>query len=129
MFKLVRFFLFLVCLGIPIQVLAESKLLRTLPHSQSLIIENNNLTAGEFFEAYMSRNMVERRYAEMYLLGVLDVTEGTDWCDYRHVKTVSLDEEVYEGMKKADPAQLQKRAAFIIRDILRKRLPCKDKNK
>ncbi|NMG70436.1 Rap1a/Tai family immunity protein [Parazoarcus communis] len=129
MMKPVRFLLFFLCIGIPIHALAETKLLRPLPDSQSLIIENNNLTAGDFFSAYMSKNMVERRYAEMYLLGVLDATEGIVWCDYYHIKTISLDEIVYEGMRKADAGQLQKRAALVITDILKKDLSCGGKHK
>jgi len=129
MFKSAGCLLLSLCLANPIHAHAETKLLRPLPDSQSLIIENNNLTAAEFFTAFMSKNMVERRYAEMYLLGVLDATEGIAWCDYHHVKTISLDEEVFEGMKKADSTQLGKRAAFVITDILKKRLSCKDKHK
>jgi len=75
----------------------------------------------------MSENITERRYAEMYLLGVLDATEGIVWCDYYQVKTISLDEIVYEGLKKTDSAQRQKRAARVIADILGKRLACKGK--
>lgn len=129
MFKPALFLLFSLCLGIPIHAHAETKLLRPLPDSQSLIIENNNLTAGEFFAAYMSKNMVERRYAEMYLLGVLDATEGIAWCDYYHIKTISLNEAVYEGLRKADSTRLRKRAALVITDILKKDLSCKNLHK
>ncbi|MFA9950678.1 Rap1a/Tai family immunity protein [Dentiradicibacter hellwigii] len=125
----VRCLIMLLFLGISVHVYAETKLLRPLPDSQSLIIENNNLTAAEFFAAFMSKNIVERRYAEMYLLGVLDATEGTVWCDYYHIKTISLNETIYEGLKKADPVFLQKRAALVIMDILKKDLSCKAKNK
>lgn len=99
-------------------------MLRPLPDSQSLIIENNNLSAGEFLAAFISQNMTERRYAEMYLLGVLDATEGIACCDYRHVKTISLDEAIYEGLKKADSEQMRKRASLVITDILKKDLSC-----
>lgn len=129
MFKLARILLVLSCHGVPVHANAETKLLQPLPDSQSLIVENNNMTAGEFFAAYMSRNMVERRYAEMYLLGVLDATEGVAWCDYSQIKTISLNEVVYEGLKKTDSAQLRKRAAFVITDILKKDLSCTDKRK
>ncbi|WP_313622770.1 Rap1a/Tai family immunity protein [Achromobacter sp.] len=129
MFKLARLLIVLSCLGIPKPAIAETKLLRPLPDSQSLIIGNNNLTAGEFFAAYMSSNMVERRYAEMYLLGVLDATEGLAWCGYSNVKTVSLDEIVYEGLKEATSAQLRRRAALVITDILETSLPCQHKRK
>jgi hypothetical protein len=129
MFKSTCCLLLSLCLAIPIHAHAETKLLRPLPDSQSLIIENNNLTAGEFFAAFMSKNMVERRYAEMYLLGVLDATEGIAWCDYYHIKTISLNEAVYEGLKKADSSMLRKRAALVITNILKEDLSCKNKPK
>jgi len=40
-----------------------------------------------------------------------------------------LNETIYEGLKKADPVFLQKRAALVITDILKKDLSCKAKNK
>jgi len=30
----------------------------------------------------MSKDADERKNAELYLLGVMDVTEGRSWCDY-----------------------------------------------
>jgi hypothetical protein len=104
---------------------AETKLARKIPDSQSLVIENNNLSAEDFFSAFTSKNTEEKRYAQMYLLGVLDATEGISWCDYRLVKTISLEERVYEGLKKLDSNQLKKRASIVIASILKNRIPCK----
>ncbi|WP_338845604.1 Rap1a/Tai family immunity protein [Massilia sp. W12] len=115
----------LALLGMLQVVAADSKLLKSEKHPQSMIIENNNLIASEFFAAYMSKNMQERRFAEMYLLGVLDATEGSAWCDYKLVKTISLDEMVYEGFKNSDPEKLKRRASSVISEILQKKLACK----
>ena len=126
MFKLAHSITFL--LGISLFVNADAqttKLTSPIPDSQSLIISNNNLLAQDFFSAYMSQNLTERRYAEMYLLGVLDATEGTVWCDYYHIKTISLDEIIYSSFKEIDEKQMKKRASLVITDILKKRLSCK----
>ncbi|MCB4789978.1 hypothetical protein LGR64_27150 [Delftia sp. Lp-1] len=104
---------------------AETRLARPVPDSQRLIIENNNLSADTFFTAYMSKNLMERRYAEMYLLGVLDATEGRVWCDYQHFKTITLAEVLHSGLSKLDLKQRESRAAHVISDILGKEFPCK----
>ncbi|WP_374328434.1 Rap1a/Tai family immunity protein [Azonexus sp.] len=129
MFKSARPLLFALCLGVPLHPLAETRLAQPLPDSQSLVIENNNLSASDFFAAFMSKNMMERRYAQMYLVGVLDATEGNAWCDYHRIKTISLNEAVYEGLKNAEASQLRKRAALVITDILKKDFSCKEKHK
>jgi len=129
MLKLTRYAICSLCIGFCIHANAETRLARPIPDSQSLLIENNNLSAGDFFSAYLSSNIAERRYAQMYLLGVLDATEGITWCNYHLVKTISLEEQIYAGLKKADSSQLQKRAALVITDILKKHLSCKNKHK
>ena len=95
--------------------------------TQRLFIDNINLTAEDFFAAYMSQTVEERRYAELYLLGVLDATEGIGWCDYRTFKTTTLGEEIFSGFKALEPARLKARAAHVIADILARRFPCRSK--
>ncbi len=116
------------CLGIIHHAHAETGLASPIPETQRLFIENNNLPAEAFFAMYMSKILAERRYAEMYLLGVLDATEGRAWCDYHQFKTVTLGEVVHEGLKKMDAGQRGRRAAYVISDILNKQFPCKDKH-
>ncbi|WP_202757713.1 Rap1a/Tai family immunity protein [Delftia acidovorans] len=103
---------------------ADTRLTRPTADSQRLIIENNNLTAQAFFSAYMSKEVPERRYAEMYLLGVLDATEGRAWCDYRHLKTITLAEVLHSSLRSMDARQRATRAAHVITDILAKQFPC-----
>lgn len=95
--------------------------------TQRLFIDNINLTAEDFFTAYMSQTVEARRYAELYLLGVLDATEGIGWCDYRAFKTTTLGEEIFSGFKAMEPARLKARAAHVIADILARRFPCRSK--
>jgi hypothetical protein len=96
-----------------------------ISESQSLIIENSNLSGKELLTALTSANLSERRHAEMYLLGVLDATEQIAWCDYKKLKTITLDEAVYTGLKKLSEEELGKRASTLVAGILHKRFPCK----
>lgn len=52
-------------------------------NSDRITVDSVNLTAQKFFRSYMSKDADERKNAELYLLGVMDVTEGRSWCDYR----------------------------------------------
>jgi hypothetical protein len=63
---------------------------RPLPLDQSIVFENTNLTAKDFFNALMHGSIEERRYSELYLLGVLDATEGNIWCNYKSTKPLPL---------------------------------------
>jgi hypothetical protein len=108
----------------PLSVCAETKLLRPTHESQSLIIENNNLSALDFYALYTSKQANERRLAELYLLGVVDATEGKDWCGYKTIQTITVDEAIYTGFKKLDKSELAKRASTVIRQILSSKFPC-----
>lgn len=103
----------------------------TMPASptQRAFIENTNLSAQEFFAAYMSKSVETRRYAELYLLGVLDASEGAAWCDYRQYRTITLGEEIYTGFKELDSSKQGARAAHVILEILGKKFPCPRKEK
>lgn len=98
---------------------------KPLPPSQSIVIENTNLTAKDYFNALMGSSIDARRYAELYLLGVLDATEGSAWCDYKTYKTITLDETIFVEFKKLTSNQLEERAATVITKILKKKFPCR----
>lgn len=101
-----------------------SRLSQPLSPSQNVIIENTNITTGEFWDAYTSENVDQRRRAELFLLGVLDATEGTSWCDYRTFKTITIDETVFSQLKKTIDGIRQVRAAQAIGRVLSKNFPC-----
>lgn len=98
---------------------------KPLPPTQRVFFDNINLSAREFFSAYMSQSAEERRYAELYLLGVLDATEGLSWCDYRAFKTTTLGEEIYLGFRSLEKSEEDRRAAHVIAGILGKKFPCR----
>lgn len=102
-------------------------LVKPISPTQRVFIDNINLTVKDFFSAYMSKSVDERRYAELYLLGVMDATEGRSWCDYRAYKTITLGEEVFLGLKALDKSKQGDRAAYVISNILSNKFPCRRK--
>ena len=118
---------FSVALAAPMVVSATerpSRLSQPLTPTQNVIIENTAITAGEFWESYTSENADHRRRAELFLLGVLDATEGVSWCDYRTYKTITIDERLYSELKKLGIGQKDERAAKVIVRVLSKSFPC-----
>ena len=119
-------------LAAPAPVLANerpSRLSQPLAPNQNVIIENADITIGEFWDAYTSENVDHRRRAELFLLGVLDATEGVSWCDYRTYKTITIDERLYSELKKLGSSQKGERAARVIARVLSKHFSCGRKKK
>lgn len=83
-----------------------------------------NLSSAALAKGLSSKDRVEQERARMYLLGVLDATEGRVWCSYGVAKTDSLQELVFEALKKSPP---ESRAATEAEVALAKTLPCKEK--
>lgn len=103
----------------PIKVPADNK--------QRLVIDNLNLSGADFMAAYMSENVSQRRLAEMYLIGVLDSTEGNTWCGFGIVLPGALQEQIFIGLKQQTKEVMQGKAPEVISSLLSKKLPCKDK--
>ncbi len=89
-----------------------------------ITVDSINLPARQFFKSYISTNVNERNNAELYLLGVMDTTEGKHWCDYQTFKTITLRERIFEEFKKLDNSHLDERASSVIKRILSQRYPC-----
>ena len=102
-------------------------LIRVVPASQRLLVGNEEITVQEFFSAYTSDSIDERRSAELYLLGVLDSTEGIVWCGYQQIPTSEVAEEVYRGLKSLSRARYPMRASQIVAEILSGKYPCPTK--
>ncbi len=96
---------------------------QSLP-TEKITVDSVNLSAQQFFKSYMSPDAVERQSAELYLLGVMDTTEGKGWCNYRTFKTITLRERIFEELKKLDENRLNQRASSVIAEILGRRYPC-----
>lgn len=96
---------------------------------QSLLGHSLDFTAEEFFSAYTSKNHQDRKYAEAYLLGVLEATEGITWCGYRVWKSITIEEHIYTLFKALPENQKKSRASTVIVNDLKKNLPCNAKGK
>lgn len=95
------------------------------PDQTSAIIEDKvNLSAAEFLPEFISKSPERRTAARLYLLGVLDSTEGKTWCSYSQLKTVTINEFVFEYLKKQSAEKLKTRAATLIEEALRQSFPC-----
>lgn len=82
------------------------------------------LSGRDFFKTFQQRDRAEREKALLYLLGVLDATEGKVWCDYRRLKTVTLQEFVFEYFRRLPAARLDDRASRLIEEALSRKFPC-----
>ena len=102
-------------------------LIKAIPASQRLVVGNEEITGQEFFSAYTSHSIDKRRSAELYLLGVLDSTEGVAWCGYQKVPTSEVADEVHRGLKSLSPARYPMRASQIVAEILSGKYPCPKK--
>lgn len=113
------------CLSVNVYSEKNHSVYRTQQHSmQSLMIENTNLTAKKYFDSLMKGTIEDRRYAEMYLVGVLDTSEGVSWCDYEQYKTITIDEILFVAFKKLPDVRQNERASSVIVSILKDNFPC-----
>lgn len=102
----------------------------TMPHSdnQRLIASNLSLTTESFFKAYMSTDMEQRRLAEMYVIGVIDSSEGSSWCGFEIASPDAIQEQIYIALKSSSEISPKERASTAIVSHLKKTLPCKDQH-
>jgi hypothetical protein len=111
--------------AIVICVISICNCVQANPVTSKINGDNVNLKAKKFLEEIVSTDMDRREMANVYLLGVMDATEGKVWCDYKTFKTITLQEFIFESMKRLSPVQLEKRASVVIEDTLRESFPCK----
>lgn len=91
----------------------------------ALTEDSVNLSGKLFLMNFSSPVQENRTPARLYMLGVLDATEGKSWCGYSVIKTASIDDLVFEYLKKQSPEQLNRRAAVLIEEALHNTFPCK----
>ncbi|PUA28869.1 MAG: hypothetical protein B0W54_10675 [Cellvibrio sp. 79] len=118
-------------LSIPISTLLYAGLLcscASADQSQPIAITEDrvNLTGAEFLPEFISKSPERRIAARLYMLGVLDSTEGKVWCSYDQLKTVTINDFVFEYLKKQSAEKLKLRASDLIQEALHNSFPCKD---
>lgn len=63
----------------------------------------------------------------MYVLGVIDSSEGEYWCGFETASPDAIQEQVYIGLKRIAAESPNERAAAAIKSHLKTILPCKEK--
>lgn len=88
-----------------------------------------NMSAQRFADAWFSKtNERERIKADMYLLGVLDTTEGKTWCGYNRLLPSSIHENLYSYFENLTAEKGKLRASKVISDAMTELMPCKKRN-
>ena len=99
-----------------------SNLLRDLG---SLTGYDFNLSAARFASAWLSKtNERERIKADMYLLGVVDASEGKAWCKGHPVLPNTVHEFLYSRFAHLSEQESKQRASEIITDAMGELSPC-----
>lgn len=83
------------------------------------------LTTELLFKAYMSEDLEQRRLAEMYVVGVIDASEGVSWCGFGVASPNAIQEQVYIGLKNTLKKSPNEHASTAIKSKLEEFLPCK----
>ncbi len=93
---------------------------------QRMSSQSLSLTTESFFKAYMSKDIEQRRLAEMYVIGVIDSSEGVSWCGFSVASPNAIQEQVYIGLKNALKKTPNDRPSTAIKSKLEELLPCKE---
>lgn len=65
-----------------------------------------------------------QRYAEGYMAGIADATQGKVWCAPPILKEGEIDERVYLALRALPADQLKRNAATLVLDHLSTTFPC-----
>lgn len=88
-----------------------------------------NLSAERFAKAWLSKtNERERIKADMYLLGVVDASEGITWCKGKPFLPNTLHEYLYARFASLSKQEGEQRASKVITDGMKELRPCKREN-
>lgn len=104
---------------------------RVFPRDPALLTGYDfNLSAERFANALFSKtNERERIKANMYLLGILDSSVGTGWCESGQVLPHSRYEMLYPYFKNLTAEQKKQRASTLIVAAMADVMPCKKETK
>jgi hypothetical protein len=114
-----------------VELVQESILVRdgfmgkNILRGRKIFVNGYLVSLKEFLVSYESQDPEEQNAAYAFLLGVVEATEGKEWCGYRLAKTISILETIHAELKKSEPFRYDERAADVIVMILKERMPCK----
>lgn len=101
------------------------------PRDRTLLTGHDiNLSAGRLLDAWNNKgNERERIKADMYFLGVLDASEGKEWCEYHDILPGSAHEYIYTRLTDMNAEQRKQRASTFIIESMKDMMPCNRKRK
>jgi hypothetical protein len=109
---------------------AEFPDVQSLPkHESALVRYVPNFTIKQFMSLYYSNTLEDRRYAELFLLGVIGAIEGKPRHGYHRMKPDTILEILHSGLSKLDESRYNERAGYVITEIFHEDLTshCKEK--
>jgi hypothetical protein len=96
------------------------------PYPHALLEYGAVFTAKKFLSLYLSDNPEDRRFAEFFMVGVVQATEGKGWCDAKKLKTDTLLSALHTPLLKLDESKCNERAADVISHLLHDFSPCQE---
>ena len=117
----------LVCIGVAVTAAA---------HAQTLQKAVPRLTGTQLIDYFQGQPgvpvfeqkpewLLKMRLADGYISGVVDLTEGLDWCDKGQVKTIEINAMVVADLRKMNANDLSQPASRLVAKSLNKNFPCK----
>jgi hypothetical protein len=74
---------------------------------------------------FSDRDILERGFAQGYLAGLADITQGKTWCDAWKIKPDEVDGDVFHTLRKLPQERLREKASVLVTETLGKKYPCK----
>jgi hypothetical protein len=92
--------------------------------TKDIHINNIGMSTSDFIKYYKNTDPRIRERSKIYLLGVMDASEGTLWCGYNKYKTITVYEKLFFKLSSLAPPDLNQRASSQIIKILSASYPC-----
>ena len=98
-------------------------------YSAERLVADRIQPQGTTLQDLSPRQVRQRIFADGYLSGIADATEGTVWCDPHTAPPHEIDAEILWAITEMPADQVKGRAAPIVISLLAIRYPCPRKEK
>ncbi|MDR3158671.1 MAG: hypothetical protein LBU11_06605 [Zoogloeaceae bacterium] len=82
------------------------------------------LTGERLLQYFSSEEALERAFADGYLAGIADATQGKSWCIAWEQKPHEIDADVFHALRKLPRERLREKASLLVIEALKGRFPC-----
>lgn len=115
----------LVCLSLMGSTAALAKQTTVPKLTVKTLITHYSEQPGTPFQEQSADSIAKAQFADGYLAGVADSTQGNTWCDKGQVKPDEINSMVVAEFRKLQAKDQDKSAALAARLILETKFPCK----